>query len=100
MLSIKSGWLEGVRQVPVKRFGPRPSGFEISLIVIHCIALPPKHYGDHYVDDIFTGCLDPDAHPYFKEVYALEVSSHLFINRQGHITQYVSFLDRACNPAR
>ena len=63
MLSIKAGWIEGIRQVPVKRFGPRPSVFEISLIIIHCIALPPKHFGGHYVDDIFTGCLDPDAHP-------------------------------------
>lgn len=77
MLSIKAGWIEGIRQVPVKRFGPRPSGFEISLIVIHCIALPPKHFGGHYVDDIFTGSLDPDAHPYFKDVAPLEVSTHL-----------------------
>lgn len=100
MLSIKAGWIEEIRQVPVKRFGPRPSGFEISLIVIHCIALPPKHFGGHYVDDIFTGCLDPDAHPYFKDVAPLEVSTHLFINRQGRITQYVSFLDRAWHAGR
>ncbi|MGN1280802.1 MAG: 1,6-anhydro-N-acetylmuramyl-L-alanine amidase AmpD [Succinivibrio sp.] len=100
MLTIKSGWIEGVRQVPVKRFGKRPSGFEISLIVIHCISLPPKVYGGHYVDDIFTGTLDPDAHPYFKDVAALEVSTHLFINRQGVITQYVSFLDRAWHAGR
>ena len=77
MLSIKAGWIEGIRQVPVKRFGPRPSGFEISLIVIHCIALPPKHFGGHYVDDIFTGSLDPDAHPYFKDVAPFEWAGNI-----------------------
>ena len=100
MLEIKSGWLEGVRQVPVKRFGARPSGTEISLIVIHCIALPPKTFGTPYVDDIFTGTLDPNAHPYFKDVAPLEVSTHLFIKRTGLITQYVSFLDRAWHAGR
>lgn len=100
MLEIKAGWLQGVRQVPVKRFGKRPAGTSISLIVIHCISLPPKQFGGPYVDDIFTGTLDPDAHPYFKEVAPLEVSTHLFISRQGRITQYVSFLDRAWHAGR
>ncbi|MGN0915127.1 MAG: 1,6-anhydro-N-acetylmuramyl-L-alanine amidase AmpD [Succinivibrio sp.] len=99
-LTVRSGWIEGVRQVPVSRFGKRPSGFEISLIVIHCISLPPGHFGGHYVDDIFTGTLNPDEHPYFKDVYALEVSTHLFIDREGRITQYVSFLDRAWHAGR
>ncbi len=104
MFEIKSGWLysdtQCVRQVPVSRFGKRPVGTEISLIVIHCISLPPKQFGGRYVDDIFIGCLDPDAHPYFKDVAGLEVSTHLFIDRKGQITQYVSFLDRAWHAGR
>lgn len=100
MLNIKSGWIEGVRQVPVSRFNKRPAPLEISLIVIHCISLPPKQFGGPYVDDIFTGTLDPNAHPYFKDVAPLEVSTHLFINRAGNITQYVSFLDRAWHAGR
>lgn len=100
MLTIKSGWIEGVRQVPVSRFNKRPSPLEISLIVVHCISLPPKQFGGPYVDDIFTGTLDPNAHPYFKDVATLEVSTHLFINRAGDITQYVSFLDRAWHAGR
>lgn len=100
MLKITSGWIEGVRQVPVRRFGKRPPGSIISLIVVHCISLPPKQFGGPYIDDIFTGTLDPDVHPYFKEVAPLEVSTHLFINRHGRITQYVSFLDRAWHAGR
>lgn len=104
MFEIKAGWLNSdtikVRQVPVKRFGKRPAGTFISLIVIHCISLPPRQFGGHYVDDIFTGCLDKKAHPYFEGVADLEVSTHLFINREGVITQYVSFLDRAWHAGR
>ncbi|SFS41417.1 AmpD protein [Succinivibrio dextrinosolvens] len=104
MFQIKSGWLYSddinIRKVPVDRFGKRPEGIKISLIVIHCISLPPRQFGGPYVDDIFKGTLDPDAHPYFKEVAHLEVSTHLFINRQGVITQYVSFLDRAWHAGR
>ncbi len=104
MLEIKSGWLSStdsiVRQVPTKRFGSRPSGTIISLIVIHFISLPPKRFGGHYVDNLFTGNLDENAHPYFKDVAPLEVSTHLFINRKGQITQFVSFLDRAWHAGR
>ena len=104
MFQIKSGWLYSddinIRKVPVDRFGKRPEGTKISLIVIHCISLPPRQFGGPYVDDIFKGTLDPNAHPYFKEVAHLEVSTHLFINRQGIITQYVSFLDRAWHAGR
>ncbi|MEX2366253.1 MAG: 1,6-anhydro-N-acetylmuramyl-L-alanine amidase AmpD, partial [Pseudohongiellaceae bacterium] len=30
----------------------RPDG-EVSLIVIHCISLPPGHFGNHCVEDLF-----------------------------------------------
>lgn len=72
MLKITSGWIEGVRQVPVRRFGKRPPGSIISLIVVHCISLPPKQFGGPYIDDIFTGTLDPDVHPYFKRLRPLK----------------------------
>lgn len=100
-LKLESGWLEGsiVRQVPTNNFDKRPE-HEISLIVVHCIALPPKQYGGPYVDHLFTGCLDPQVHPYFEGIYQQKLSSHLFINRQGMITQYVSFLDRAWHAGR
>lgn len=100
-MKIVSGWLSGpkVRQVPTKNFNRRPQG-EISLIVLHCIALPPHHYGGPYVDDLFIGNLDPKVDPYFEGIYQCELSSHLFINRHGVVTQYVSFLDRAYHAGR
>lgn len=100
-LEIVAGWLSGpgVRQVPTPNFNQRP-GHEISLIVIHCIALPPHHYGGPYIDHLFTNSLDPKVDPYFEGIYKQELSTHLFINRQGKITQYVSFLDRAWHAGR
>lgn len=100
MPKIVAGWLEGVRQVPTARFNRRPAGTDITLIVIHCIALPPCHFGGPHVDEIFLGRLDPTAHPYFKLAAAVECSTHFFINRTGLITQYVSCLDRAWHAGR
>ncbi len=100
-MRIISGWLEGsgVRQVPTKNFNARPQG-EISLIVLHGISLPPGKFGGPFVDRLFVGDLDPKDDPYFEGIYKLELSTHLFINRQGVITQYVSFLDRAWHAGR
>lgn len=100
-MKIVAGWLSGsnVRQVPTKNFNKRPEG-EISMVVIHCIALPPKKYGGPHVDELFTMSLDPNADPYFKDLAGVELSTHLFINREGLITQYVSFLDRAWHAGR
>ena len=36
-----------------------------------------------------------DAHEYFRGIESLRVSSHLLIDRQGDITQYVPFPKRA-----
>ena len=41
-----------------------------------------------------TGSI-PDAHPYFRQIEGLKVSSHLFVRRGGQVTQYVKFQDRA-----
>lgn len=99
-MRITAGWLHGVRQCPTRRYNSRPAGTRISLVVIHCIALPPGVYGGPFVDWAFLGRLDPAAHPYFARVAALSISAHLFVNRRGRITQYVSFLDRAWHAGR
>ena len=39
--------------------------------------------------------LDQSAHPYFAEITDLRVSAHCLIERDGHIVQFVSFLERA-----
>jgi N-acetyl-anhydromuramoyl-L-alanine amidase len=73
----------------------RPAGTEISLLVIHNISLPPGEFGGAWIDDLFMGNLDPEAHPYFKEIAGLKVSSHYLIRRDGSVIQYVPCEKRA-----
>jgi AmpD protein len=72
----------------------------IRLLVIHNISLPPGQFGGSHVDELFTNCLDPHGHTFFETIAKLRVSSHLFINRQGIITQYVSLAERAWHAGR
>jgi len=67
----------------------RPPGVEINLVVIHSISLPPGEYGGEHIERLFTNRLDPAAHPYFREVHALKVSSHFLIRRDGEVVQFV-----------
>lgn len=83
------------RQVPSPHYDERPDPDDISLIVIHNISLPPGLFGGKWIDDLFLGRLDAGAHPYFRDIAALRVSSHLCIFRDGSVTQYVPFDRRA-----
>ena len=56
--------------------------------------MPPGQFGNNFVDQFFTNKLDPKKDPYFEEIYEMKVSSHLFIDREGLLTQFVPF-DRA-----
>lgn len=89
------GWLDEAQRCDSSHFGPRPSGTKIDLIVIHSISLPPGEYGGQSVQRLFTGQLDWDAHPYFQTIRGVQVSSHFFIRRDGHVMQFVSCNDRA-----
>lgn len=86
---------DGARQQPSPNFDPRPEANEISLLVIHCISLPPEQFGDDFIDQLFCNRLDPDQHPYFQEIFQLKVSAHLLIRRDGEIVQFVDFNQRA-----
>jgi N-acetyl-anhydromuramoyl-L-alanine amidase len=94
-LKIVNGWLQGVKQVISPFYDERPINQPISLLVIHNISLPPNEYGGPYVEQLFTGQLNPEEHPYFASIYQLKVSSHLFIRRDGKIIQFVPFNKRA-----
>ena len=83
------------RQVPSPNCDDRPDGGEISLLVVHGISLPPGQYGGSEIDRFFTNTLDAGAHPYFKQIAGLKVSSHLLIRRDGEVVQYVPFQKRA-----
>ena len=87
-------WLNVAQKCPSPNFNHRPDD-EISLLVIHNISLPPKQYGGPFVQDFFCNRLDIHADPYFAEIAHLQVSSHLFIRRDGTIIQFVPFNQRA-----
>lgn len=87
--------LECARQQPSPNCSERPEGVDISLLVIHNISLPPGQYGGGYVDSLFCNALDPQEHPYFAEIAHLQVSAHLLIDRDGKVTQYVPFDQKA-----
>ena len=76
-VDLESGLLRGVRQIASPNCDSRPAGVEPELIVVHGISLPPGEFGGPWIDRLFTNALPPDAHPYFAEVAALQVSSHL-----------------------
>ncbi|NOU12652.1 MAG: 1,6-anhydro-N-acetylmuramyl-L-alanine amidase AmpD [Methylococcaceae bacterium] len=73
----------------------RPDPTDISLIVIHCISLPPGEYDNLYIDQLFCNQLNGDDHPYFKNIFEIKVSAHLLIKRDGACVQYVPFNLRA-----
>jgi AmpD protein len=94
VMQIHEGWLTGVRRIESPNCDERPAG-EVSLIVIHCISLPAGHFGNVHVEQFFTNCLNCDAHPDFDDIRELNVSSHLFIRRDGSIVQFVPLDQRA-----
>ena len=73
----------------------RPPGTEISLVVLHSISLPPGEYGGESIERLFTNCLDPAAHPYFREICGLKVSAHFLVRRDGCVIQFVPAERRA-----
>ena len=73
----------------------RPAGAEVTLVILHSISLPPGQYGGDAIERLFTNRLDPGAHPYFKEIFELKVSSHFLIRRDGETVQFVPVERRA-----
>ena len=90
-----TGLLAGVRQVLSPHRDARPPGTVPELIVIHGISLPPNEFGGAAIDQLFTGTLAWDAHPYFRQLEGLRASAHVLIRRDGALTQYVPFGERA-----
>ena len=90
-----AGWLPGVRRIPSPNCDERPAGEAVSLVVIHAISLPPGEFGGPEIIALFTNCLDPGAHPYFREIQGLKVSSHFLVRRDGELIQFVPCSRRA-----
>ncbi|MBT8101397.1 MAG: 1,6-anhydro-N-acetylmuramyl-L-alanine amidase AmpD [Gammaproteobacteria bacterium] len=94
-VSTKTGLIEPAAQCPSPNRDARPGGEQPRLVVIHGISLPPGKFGGPEIEALFTNSLDFDAHPYFGEIRGLEVSAHLLIRRDGTVTQFVPFTERA-----
>ncbi len=94
-VDVHAGRLQPAAFVPSPNYDARPDAGEPELVVVHGISLPPGEFGGDAIGALFTNTLDFDAHPYFREIRGLEVSSHLLIRRDGSVIQYVPFNQRA-----
>jgi AmpD protein len=95
IINARTGWLKGVNRIRSPNRDPRPRDCELDLIVLHGISLPPAEFGGAWIDRFFTNTLPTDAHEYFATIAHMRVSAHVLIRRDGSLTQYVPFKDRA-----
>lgn len=89
------GWLASARRCPSPNYNDRPPATAISLLVVHNISLPPGQFGTGCVEAFFCNQLALDDHPYFTQIADLRVSSHLLIDREGQLVQFVPLTRRA-----
>lgn len=94
-VDASTGLVKGVRVAVSPNHDVRPDGAAIDTLVIHSISLPPGQYGGPGVEQLFANQLDPDAHPYYREIAGLKVSAHLFVRRDGGVVQFVPLHRRA-----
>ncbi|MBY7910996.1 1,6-anhydro-N-acetylmuramyl-L-alanine amidase AmpD [Vibrio fluvialis] len=89
------GWYQFARRVPSPFCDQRSDEQDISLLVVHNISLPPGQFGGPYIEQFFTGQLDPNQHPFFRVIHTMGVSAHCLIRRDGEVVQFVPFSARA-----
>ena len=90
------GWTSAAQKIESPNFGPRPVPLErVDLLVVHSISLPPGQFENTWVELFFQNQLPVTEHPYFATIAELQVSSHFYIRRDGHLIQFVSCDQRA-----
>ena len=94
-INKKTGLLDPCKQCLSPNRDSRPENIAIDLVVVHSISLPPGEYGGDAIERFFQNKLDKDEHPYFEEIFQMQVSSHALIKRSGEIVQFVPFHERA-----
>ncbi len=90
-----TGLIEGVRFIPSPNHDTRPGGSRVEVLVVHAISLPPGQFGGPGVEQLFCNRLNPQEHPFYREIENLKVSAHLLIRRNGEVLQFVPFQFRA-----
>lgn len=98
--AFREGWWQSALAMPSPNFNQRPDDIPVRLIVLHNISLPPGEFGSGAVVRFFQNQLDPQEHPYFREIESLQVSAHFFIERDGRVIQCVSCDQRAWHAGR
>lgn len=93
--SVHAGWLRDATCLPSPNCDERPSGCRVDLVVIHGISLPPGQFGSGCVHRLFLNTLDWNSHPYFLQIKGMKVSSHVLIERDGTLVQFVPLHLRA-----
>lgn len=73
----------------------RPEQSTICLLVVHCISLPRGCFGGPWIDHLFRKPTRLRSHPQLMMLADFRVSAHFFIDRNGHLRQYVSCARRA-----
>lgn len=94
-LAIANDILIGAQILESPNQNARPESTDIELLVIHNISLPPGEYGSSAIKQFFCNELDCETHPFYREIEGLQVSAHLLIDREGGLTQFVPFSNRA-----
>jgi N-acetyl-anhydromuramoyl-L-alanine amidase len=92
---LAGGWLASARHCVSPNRGPRPTGVQVELALIHSISLPPGRHGGDAIERLFTNRLDVDAHPYYRKLRELQVSAHFVLRRGGELLQFVGCDERA-----
>jgi len=95
LVDAATGLLVGVRQVLSPHRDARPHGLQPELIVVHGISLPPRTFGGPWIDRLFAGSPLGDSDAYFAQIAGLKVSAHALVRRDGAVTQFVPFHERA-----
>lgn len=90
-----SGFVQGVRYIPSPNCDPRPDGMAPEVLIIHSISLPPGQFGGPGIEQFFCNRLNPEEHPYYREIEDMQVSAHLLIRRGGEVIQFVPLHLRA-----
>ena len=94
-IADRDGWMPGARRIESPNHDARPEGATISMVVVHAISLPPAQFGSDDIARLFTNTLDPNAHPYFAQIFAQRVSAHFLIRRDGELIQFAACAQRA-----
>ena len=94
-MHVDQGWLSIAKAVLSPNSDPRSDEYDVSLLVIHNISLPPGQFGGGHISELFRNKLNSEEHTYFAKISNLKVSAHLLIDRFGYVTQFVPFNKKA-----